>query len=185
MRPFPFRRLLVAGALLAIAWPLAAQQALNELTVTSSGLPLKPERFARFTTTKGTWMSIDVSPDGQTLVFDLVGDIYTMPAAGGKATRITNGIAHDMQPRFSPDGRRVVFVSDRSGDENVWLVNKDGTGLAPLTKGEENIYTSPEWTPDGQYIVVRVPVSRSYTPIWYCGKIALYVQEPCRCANQT
>jgi Tol biopolymer transport system component len=111
-------------------------------------------------------MSIDVSPDGQTLVFDLLGDIYTMPAAGGKATRITGGISHDMQPRFSPDGRRVVFVSDRSGDENVWLVNKDGSGLAPLTKGEENIYTSPEWTPDGQYIVVSRSSLISLDHLW-------------------
>src|SRR5690606_17904955 len=101
------------------------------------GLPLEPARWARFTTSRGTWMSLDVSPDGQTIVFDLLGDLYTMPITGGTATRLTHGIAHDMQPRFSPDGRTVVFVSDRSGDENVWLLSLDGGEPRPLTTGED------------------------------------------------
>jgi Tol biopolymer transport system component/imidazolonepropionase-like amidohydrolase len=117
-------------------------------------LPLKPERWARFTATKGTWMSVDVSPDGQTLAFDLLGDIYTMPVAGGKATRLTHGIAHDMQPRFSPDGKRVVFVSDRSGDENVWIMSVDGRDTISVTRGVASSYLSPDWTPDGRYVVV-------------------------------
>jgi Tol biopolymer transport system component len=135
-----------------------AQRAISTDTI-AWGLPLEPERYARFTATKGTWMSVDVSPDGGTLVFDLLGDIYTMPAAGGAATRITDGIAHDMQPRYSPDGRRIVFVSDRSGDENVWVANADGSNARQLTTGRENLYYSPEWTPDGQYVAV----SRSNT----------------------
>lgn len=68
-------------------------------------------------------MSLDVSPDGETLVVDLLGDLYTLPLAGGTATRITSGMALDVQPRFSPDGERVVFVSDRTGREQVWIVD--------------------------------------------------------------
>jgi len=116
-------------------------------------LPLAPTRSARFTTTKGTWMTVDVSPDGQKIVFDLLGDLYTLPIGGGKATRITSGIAYDAQPRWSPDGRRIVFISDRTGGENLWLGNADGSGLRPLTTGNHNTYVSPEWMPDGKYIV--------------------------------
>ena len=118
------------------------------------GLPLEPARWARFTTSRGTWISLDVSPDGQTIVFDLLGDLYTIPITGGTATRLTHGIAHDMQPRFSPDGRTIVFVSDRSGDENVWLIDAAGGEPYPLTTGKDATYLSPEWTPDGNYIVV-------------------------------
>jgi Tol biopolymer transport system component/imidazolonepropionase-like amidohydrolase len=117
-------------------------------------------RWARFTASEGTWISLDVSPDGQTIVFDLLGDLYRIPIDGGSATRLTHGIAHDMQPRFSPDGIEIVFVSDRSGDDNVWLMAADGGDLRPLTKGVAAAYVSPEWTPDGDYIVVsrQVPL---------------------------
>jgi Tol biopolymer transport system component len=116
-------------------------------------LPLKAERSHTFTTTKGTWLSLDVSPDGTKIVFDLLGDLYTLPIAGGKATRITSGMAYDVQPRFSPDGSRIVFVSDRSGGDNVWHMKADGTDTVQLTTGNNNLYVSPEFTPDGKYIV--------------------------------
>lgn len=116
-------------------------------------LPLKTARTHTFTTTKGTWLSLDVSPDGQQIVFDLLGDLYTLPIGGGRATRLTSGMGYDAQPRFSPDGKRVVFVSDRSGGENVWIQTLDGKDTTQLTKGNNNQYVSPEWTPDGQYVV--------------------------------
>ena len=116
-------------------------------------LPLAAGRTLTFTTAKGSWMSVDVSPDGQRLVFDLLGDLYTMPVAGGKATRLTSGMAWDVQPRFSPDGKKVVYVSDRSGGDNVWIISLDGKDTTQVTKGNNNLYVSPEWTPDGQYVV--------------------------------
>lgn len=106
-----------------------------------------------FTTTKGTWLSLDVSPDGQQIVFDLLGDLYSLPATGGKATRLTSGMAYDAQPRISPDGRKVVFVSDRSGGENLWILSLDGKDTTQLTHGNDYQYVSPEWTPDGKYVV--------------------------------
>ncbi|HLU26017.1 MAG TPA: DPP IV N-terminal domain-containing protein, partial [Longimicrobiales bacterium] len=131
-----------------------------------AGLPLEPARWARFTTSKGTWISLDVSPDGQTIVFDLLGDLYTIPITGGTATRLTHGIAHDMQPRFSPDGTKIVFVSDRSGDDNVWILPLDGGEPYPLTTGVDATYLSPEWTPDGEYVVVSKGTPFGLEKLW-------------------
>src|SRR5882724_9188401 len=101
----------------------------------AGGLPLTPTRIVHFTTNEGTWMSVDVSPDGKTIVFDLLGDLYTLPITGGKATRITSGMAFDAQPRFSPDGSRVLFVSDRGGSPNLWVTDRAGSSARSITKG--------------------------------------------------
>ena len=118
------------------------------------GLPLEPARVLEFTTSEGSWMSVDISPDGETLVFDLLGDLYTMPASGGTATPLTQGMAVDGQPRFSPDGTQVAFTSDRSGGEGVWIISLDKSDTTQVTRGKDTKYDSPEWTPDGDYIVV-------------------------------
>ena len=119
-------------------------------------LTLPTPRAVRFTTDEGTWMSVDVSPDGQTLVFDLLGDLYTLPITGGKATRITSGQGFDAMPVFSPDGKRIAFVSDRSGASNLWVANADGTHLRALsrTEGFGFDYVSPTWSPDGHSVLV-------------------------------
>lgn len=132
-----------------------------------AGLPLVPARWARFTADKVTWMSLDVSPDGQSIVFDMLGDLYTLPITGGKATRLTGGLPHDFGPRFSPDGKRVAFVSDRSGDDNVWVMSLDGKDTLQLTRGINSVYIAPEWSPDGQYIVVsREAPMQGLAKIW-------------------
>ena len=116
-------------------------------------LPLEPARHARFAASRGTWISLDVSPDGQTIVFDLLGDLYTLPISGGTAVRLTSGLAYDAQPRWSPDGKRIAFVSDRGGGDGVWLMSADGRDTTLVTRGRDDQYWSPEWTPDGRYIV--------------------------------
>ena len=117
-------------------------------------LPLVPTRPLKFTTDEGTWLSLDLSADGRTIVFDLLGDIYTIPATGGAATRITSGTPFDGQPRFSPDGKSIVFVSDRTGSENLYVIDPDGRNLRALTRGANQSFISPDWTPDGEYVVV-------------------------------
>jgi len=116
-------------------------------------LPLEPGRNLRFEASRGSWISLDVSPDGKTIVFDYLGDLYTLPIEGGRATRLTSGMAYDAQPRFSPDGKKIVFVSDRSGGDNIWIMSLDGKDTIQVTKGNNALYVSPEWTPDGKYIV--------------------------------
>ncbi len=122
-------------------------------------LPLKTAETLEFTTDEVTWMSVDVSPDGRTIVFDLLGDIYTMPVAGGEARRIIGGLSFESQPTFSPDGRSLAFLSDRTGVENLWLADADGSNPRAVTKDEKTndrpqIMASPAWTPDGEYLVV-------------------------------
>lgn len=114
-----------------------------------------PSQEIEFQTTEGTWMSVDISPDGRTLVFDLLGDIYTMPIAGGQATLLLGGPAYETMPRWSPDGRRIAFTSDRDGLENVWTMNAAGADLRQVSRERERQVSNPAWTPDGQYLVAR------------------------------
>lgn len=105
--------------------------------------------------TSGTWMNVDVSPDGKTLAFDLLGDIYTMPIDGGQATPLMTDIAWQMQPRFSPDGKHIAFTSDEDGGDNLWVMNRDGSNSKAVSKEQFRLLNSPAWSPDGNYIIGR------------------------------
>ncbi len=118
------------------------------------GLPLDPARKIRLQTDEGTWMSVDVSPDGQRIAFDLMGDIYLLPIAGGKATPLTSGMAYDTHPKFSPDGTKIAFTSDRDGAENVWYIDLEELDTVQITKEKDEHMQSAAWTPDGNYLVV-------------------------------
>ena len=117
-------------------------------------LPLEPSRKIEFKTNEGTWVSVDVSPDGQKIAFDMMGDIYEMPISGGTASRITSGIPYDVHPRYSPDGKSILYISDKSGSDNIWIKElnskEDDT---QLTKSSNQHYFSADWSPDGEYIV--------------------------------
>lgn len=120
-----------------------------------NGLPLRAAREIRFSTDEGSWLSPDLSPDGRRIAFELLGDLYVVPIEGGAARAITSGLAFDSQPAFSPDGRSLVFVSDRSGGENLWIAGADGGRPRPLTRllGDV-ILTSPTWSADGRTVYV-------------------------------
>ena len=128
-------------------------------------LPLKTDRTITFDTDEATWLSLDVTPDGQTIVFELGGDIYRVPMAGGSATRITEGLPYDAQPRVSPDGKRLAFISDRNGSDNLWIANIDGTEPRKLSNESQDAVISPTWTPDSQYVIASVRASGSGTQL--------------------
>ncbi|MFC6633840.1 amidohydrolase family protein [Microbulbifer taiwanensis] len=109
----------------------------------------------RLDTRETTWSNLDISPDGKTILFDMLGDIYTVPVAGGEARALTSEIAWNMQPRFSPDGQSIVFISDRDGADNIWVMDRNGENLRQLTHEKENLLHSPNWSPDGQHLVAR------------------------------
>ncbi len=106
-------------------------------------------------TDEGTWMNLDVSPDGKTIVFDLLGDIYTMPITGGRATVLAGGRAWEVQPRFSPDGKFISYTSDKDGADNIWVMNADGGGKRAVTQENFRLLNNANWTPDGNYLVAR------------------------------
>ena len=112
-------------------------------------------RTVTIDTDEGTWMDVDVSPDGRTLAFALLGDIYTMPIAGGTPTRIAEGLAWEVQPRFSPDGQMIAFISDRAGGDNLWLMRADGSDKRQVTKEDFRLINQPSWSPDGRYIAAK------------------------------
>jgi Tol biopolymer transport system component/imidazolonepropionase-like amidohydrolase len=154
---------LAATSVLIPPWAVGAQSSTAAPTglapyenssLTAAGRP----REVHFRTDEGTWMSLDVSPDGKTIVFDLLGDLYTIPITGGQASALTSGPEWDEQPRFSPDGRYVAFISDRTGVGNIWVVDRQGAEArqvsslrAPLTTGRD--IAEPTWSPDGRTIV--------------------------------
>ncbi|HUH32881.1 MAG TPA: hypothetical protein VLZ28_02950, partial [Daejeonella sp.] len=106
-------------------------------------------------TNEGTWMNLDVSPDGKEIVFDLLGDIYKIPMAGGNATVLASGLAFEVQPRFSPDGKYISYTSDKEGADNIWVMKTDGSGKRAVTKETFRLLNNAVWTPDNQYLIAR------------------------------
>lgn len=119
----------------------------------TKNLPLEASRSYHLKTTEGTWTSLDLSPDGKTIAFDMMGDIYLLPAEGGKAKRISKGLAFDSQPRWSPDGNKIAITSDRDGSENIWILDLSNGDSTQVTKEKSDHFQSVEWTPDGQYLI--------------------------------
>ncbi|WP_394204911.1 amidohydrolase family protein [Shewanella waksmanii] len=105
--------------------------------------------------TEGTWMNVSASPDGKHIVFDLLGDIYKMPISGGEAKPLASGIAWQMQPVYSPDGKYIAFTSDEDGGDNIWIMEADGSNPRPVTEETFRLLNSPAWSPDSQYLVAR------------------------------
>jgi Tol biopolymer transport system component len=194
-------QLTMCAALLSCAMfasPVVAQNAAREYTVVpgtmphdpTNTLPIKTTRIARFTVDEGTWMSLAVSPDGRSILFDLLGDIYSMPISGGQAKRILGGNSLDVQPAFSPDGKRIAFVSDRSGSDHLWIANADGSNPVRISQATSTgpfgpAISFPVWTPDGEFILanqtlyhlaggdgVRVPFGNGVTGLSPDGKRA-------------
>ncbi len=150
-----YRQFLVA--LTGIIFVIAAGAAENtdEQDKWDVNAPPGTSRQIDIDTTRGTWMSLDVSPDGRTIAFDLLGDIYSIPIDGGSARVLDSGLAWSMQPQFSPDGSEIAFTSDAGGGDNIWIMRTDGSRKRQLTKEDFQLLNNPSWSPDGNFIAAR------------------------------
>lgn len=120
-------------------------------------LPLEGNATLEHTTSTVTWLSFDLSPDGQTFVLEVLGELYTLPVDGGTAEPLSTGMAFDSQPVYSPDGSQIAFVSDRSGHENLWVMRSDGSEARELSDtSKDSELMSPSWAPDGSHVIVSV-----------------------------
>jgi Tol biopolymer transport system component len=148
----PWRRLLT---MLFAAWALAGYT--QEKPKWDVNNPPGEWNFkeVKFTTDEGTWMNLDVSPDGKDIVFDLLGDIYSMPVTGGEARLLRSGLAYEVQPRYSPDGKWISFTSDAGGGDNIWVMRNDGTDARQITKEDFRLLNNAVWAPDGHYLIAR------------------------------
>ncbi|MFT7035771.1 MAG: Tol biopolymer transport system component, partial [Cyclobacteriaceae bacterium] len=117
--------------------------------------PTLPFKEVTISTEEGTWMSLDISPDGTQIVFDMLGDIYTMPIAGGEAKLIRGGHAFEVQPRYNPSGTKISFTSDAGGGDNIWVMNTDGTEPSQVTKEDFRLVNNAVWSVDGNYIFCK------------------------------
>ncbi|GAA0859779.1 amidohydrolase family protein [Aliiglaciecola litoralis] len=108
-----------------------------------------------------TWASLDISPDGNMMVFDTLGDLFIVSAQGGEAKPLTQDFAWNIHPAISPDGTKIAFSSDRGGLSNIWVMDIDGSNLKQITKEKNNIMHSPKWSPDGNYIVATKGIMSS------------------------
>ncbi len=124
-------------------------------------LSLESDKTLKFSVDEATWLSLDVSPQGDRLVIEVLGDLYLLSIDGGQAKPLSTGMHFDSQPRFSPDGSRIAFISDRDGQDDLWVMSAtdeiDEKLPMPLklTKSESRTdMASPSWSPDGKSIVV-------------------------------
>ena len=122
--------------------------------------PFKLNEVA-ISTNETTWSSLDVSPNGKFMIFDMLGDLYKVDIKGGNATPLIQDFAWNIHPAISPDGKQVAFVSDRDGLSNVWVMDIDGTHLKQITREKKDIIHAPKWSPDGEYLVVTKGIMSS------------------------
>jgi len=135
--------------------PASSQAAKEEAPAWDVANPPGEKQEITIDADEGTWISLDVSPDGAEIIFDLLGDIYAIPIAGGDATALTTGMAWDMQPRYSPDGKSIAFISDRGGGDNLWIMDRAGRHPHAVSTEKFRLVSSPAWAPDGDFIAVR------------------------------
>jgi Tol biopolymer transport system component/imidazolonepropionase-like amidohydrolase len=155
---FNMHRICIAIALallMAAVFPRPASAQEKKVDSWDVAAPHGPTKDIEFVTDEGTWIDLDLSPNGKQIVFDLLGDIYIMPAEGGEATLLSGGTPYEVQPRFSPDGKKISFTSDREGGDNIWVMDVDGKNRHSITKEKTRLLNNAVWTPDGQYLIAR------------------------------
>jgi tricorn protease len=146
------------------------------ITVPDDGLAARPSRVA----VGHQISSFSLSPKGERALFVARGDIFTAPIENGPTRNLTNtSSAHDKHARWSPDGRTIVFISDRSGEEELWLVAQDGSGQPEqLTRGGSAFRYAPAWSADGSHIAFSDKDGRLWILTMNGRRLAVIADDP-------
>lgn len=121
--------------------------------LTAQQLPIKPARTIEFNTDEGSYIDLDISPDGRTIVFGLLGDLYTVPATGGKASQLTHGMALKTSPVFAPDGKKIAYNSDRTGDSRITVLDLKSGALQTVDPGHSHWFQRLLWSPNSRSVI--------------------------------
>ena len=139
----------------AIPLLITLSLAITTYSTAAEDLPLaETSNLLEFTVDEGSWVSVSLHPSNEYFLFDLLGDIYSLPISGGRAERITSGMAFDSQPVISPSGEKIAFISDRNGKNNLWIADIDGSNPIQLSDETYTRMLSPAWTTDSNYVTV-------------------------------
>ena len=137
-------------------WQIGFDPARGEVTGTAAFLTQGLKRYAFFS----------LAPDEQSFVYLARGepqqDLFTADRAGAPLHRLTDDVAQDIVPRWSPDGQWIAFLSDRSGKYEIWKVRPDGTGLTQMTHEPDREVIAPVWSPDSRQLLYQVRNVNSY-----------------------
>ena len=142
--------ILITTFFLFATLPVLSQTTLQDIPPSHEDLHLEPERTVELNVSEGTWMSLDLHPSGEKFVFEFMGNLFELPTTGGEATQLTHGMGFDAQPSYNPAGDKVVFISDRDGGENVWILDLETLETEKRTSGKNYRMQSPIYTPDGK-----------------------------------
>ena len=120
------------------------------ITVPDDGLAMRPARVSAANLIEDA----ELSPQGERALFVARGDVFTAPIENGPTRNLTrSSSAHDKWARWSPDGRRIAYVSDATGEDEIWLVAQDGSGEPEqLTSGGQAMLYAPAWSPTGKHL---------------------------------
>jgi tricorn protease len=95
-----------------------------------------------------------LSPEGKRAVFSARGEIITVPAKEGNSRNLTNSSgAHDKHPNWSPNGKWIAFISDETGEDEIYLISQDGSEKKTMTKNNDCRKYGMQWSPDSKKLV--------------------------------